>query len=167
MSQKSVDMLGTTLPFLNAQYRETFTPDKVYGIHAHGSCTYNRKENELAQSAKGSRATALGSQMNTHYLPESVIGEKLKEISRTYDISVGTSKADSIAAMQDILCDEYAKEFAFEGRRFYDLQRLARHFNEAGTWGADFGSKWFAKKLEGNKPQKNLYDPRNWYLPFK
>lgn len=167
MSQKSVDMLGTTLPFLNAQYRETFTADKVYGIHAHGSCTYNRKENELAQSAKGSRATALGSQMNTHYLPESVIGEKLKEISRTYDISVGTSKADSIAAMQDILCDEYAKEFAFEGRRFYDLQRLARHFNEAGTWGADFGSKWFAKKLEGNKPQKNLYDPRNWYLPFK
>ena len=31
----------------------------------------------------------------------------------------------------------------------------------------DWSSKWFAKKLEGNKPQKNLYDPRNWYLPFK
>lgn len=167
MSQKSVDMLGTTLPFLNAQYREIFNAKDVYGIHAHGSCTYNKKENELAQSARGSRATALGSQMNTHYLPDVIIGEKMKEIAGKYGVSVGTSKADSVAAMLDLLCDEYAKEFAFEGRRFYDLQRIARHFNEAGTWGADFGSKWFAKKLEGNKPQKNLYDPRNWYLPFK
>ena len=167
MSQKSVDFLGTTLPFLNAQYREVFNANKVYGIHAHGSCTYNKKENELAQSAKGSRATALGSQMNTHYLPDVIIGEKMKEIAKKYGVSVGKTKEDSIAAMQDILCDEYAKEFAFEGRRFYDLQRIARHYNESGMWGGNFGSKWFAKKLEGNNPQKNLRDPRNWYLPFK
>ena len=65
------------------------------------------------------------------------------------------------------LAGEYANEFAFEGRRFYDLQRIARHYNESGMWGGNFGSKWFAKKLEGNNPQKNLRDPRNWYLPFK
>ena len=167
MSQKSVDMLGTTLPFLNAQYREIFNANDVYGIHAHGSCTYNNKQNELAQSAKGSRATALGSQMNTHYLPDVIIGEKMKEIAGKYSVSVGTSKADSVAAMLDVLCDEYAKEFAFEGRRFYDLQRIARHFNEMGVWGGDFGSRWFVEKLSGNKPQKDLHDPRNWYLPFK
>lgn len=167
MSQKSVDMLGTTLPFLNAQYREIFNANDVYGIHAHGSCTYNRKENELAQSAKGSRATALGSQMNTHYLPDVIIGEKMKEIAGKYGVSVGTSKADSVAAMLDLLCDEYAKEFAFEGRRFYDLQRIARHFNEMGIWGGNFGSLWFVEKLSGNRPQKDIRDPRNWYLPFK
>ena len=167
MSQKSVDMLGTTLPFLNAQYREIFNANDVYGIHAHGSCTYNNKENELAQSAKGSRATALGSRMNTHYLPDVIIGEKMKEIAKKYGVSVGTSKTDSIAAMLDLLCDEYAKEFAFEGRRFYDLQRIARHFNEMGVWGGDFGSRWFVEKLSGNRPQKDLHDPRNWYLPFK
>ena len=167
MSQKSVDMLGTTLPFLSAQYREIFNANDVYGIHAHGSCTYNVKENELAQSARGSRATALGSQMNTHYLPDVIIGEKMKEIAKKYDVKVGTSKADSVAAMLDLLCDEYAKEFAFEGRRFYDLQRIARHFNEMGIWGGDFGSRWFVEKLSGNKPQKDLHDPRNWYLPFK
>ena len=167
MSQKSVDMLGTTLPFLNAQYREIFNANDVYGIHAHGSCTYNKKENELAQSAKGSRATALGSQMNTHYLPDVIIGEKMKEIAGKYGVSVGTSRADSVAAMLDVLCDEYAKEFAFEGRRFYDLQRIARHFNEMGIWGGNFGSLWFVEKLSGNRPQKDLRDPRNWYLPFK
>jgi hypothetical protein len=167
MSQKSVDMLGTTLPFLSAQYREIFNANDVYGIHAHGSCTYNKKENELAQSARGSRATALGSQMNTDYLPDVIIGEKMKEIAGKYNVSVGTSKADSVAAMLDLLCDEYAKELAFEGRLFYDLQRIARHFNEMGIWGGNFGSRWFAKKLSGNKPQKDLLDPRNWYLPFK
>ena len=69
--------------------------------------------------------------------------------------------------MEDILCDEYAKELAFEGIRFYDLQRMARHKNEAGLYGADFGSRWFADKLKGNNPAKNLLDPKNWYLPFK
>jgi hypothetical protein len=69
--------------------------------------------------------------------------------------------------MLDLLCDEYAKEFAFEGRRFYDLQRIARHFNEMGIWGGNFGSRWFVEKLSGNRPQKDLHDPRNWYLPFK
>lgn len=167
MSQQSVDYLGTTLPFLNAQYREVFKSDQVYGIHTHGASTINGRQNELSQSAKGSRGTSVGSQMNLLYLPEPIIGAKMKEISRKYGVSVGTTKADSIAAMQDILCDEYAREFAFEGRRFYDLQRLARHYNETGTWGADFGSRWFATKLSGNKPQKDLRDPRNWYLPFK
>ena len=167
MSQESVDMLGTTLPFLSAQYREVFNANDVYGIHAHGSCTYNNKENELAQSAKGSRATALGSQMNNYYLPDAIIGDKMKEIAKKYGVSVGTSKADSVAAMLDLLCDEYAKEFAFEGRRFYDLQRIARHFNEMGIWGGNFGSRWFVEKLSGNRPQKDLHDPRNWYLPFK
>ena len=167
MSQESVDMLGTTLPFLSAQYREIFNANDVYGIHAHGSCSYNSKENELAQSARGSRATALGSQMNNFYLPDVIIGEKMKEIAKKYDVGVGTSKTDSVAAMLDLLCDEYAKEFAFEGRRFYDLQRIARHFNEMGIWGGNFGSRWFVEKLSGNRPQKDLHDPRNWYLPFK
>ena len=167
MSQESVDMLGTTLPFLSAQYREIFNANDVYGIHAHGSCSYNSKKNELAQSAKGSRATALGSQMNNYYLPDVIIGDKMKEIAKKYDVGVGTSKTDSVAAMLDLLCDEYAKEFAFEGRRFYDLQRIARHFNEMGIWGGNFGSRWFVEKLSGNRPQKDLHDPRNWYLPFK
>lgn len=167
LSQKSLDYLSSTLPFLNAQYRETFTADVAYGVHSHGAGTLNKKNIENAQSAKGSRGTSVGSQMNTLYLPKPIIGAKMQEIAKKYNVSVGTTKEDSIAAMQDILCDEYAKEFAFEGCRFYDLQRLARHYNETGIWGGSFGSKWFAKKLQGNNPQKSLLDPKNWYLPFK
>ena len=54
----------------------------------------------------------------------------------------------------------------FEGIRFYDLQRIARHKNEAGLYGSDFGSIWFADKLKNNNPQVDLTEPKNWYLPF-
>lgn len=43
--------------------------------------------------------------------------------------------------------DEYALELAFEGTRWYDLMRLARHKNKAGLYGADFGGRWLARKL--------------------
>ena len=91
----------------------------------------------------------------------------MQEIAEQFGVAVGTSKQDSINAMEDILCDEYAKEFAFEGIRFYDLQRMARHKHERAIYGGNFGSVWFAKKLEGNNPAVSLLDPKNWYLPFE
>ena len=76
---------------------------------------------------------------------------------------VAQTPADSISAMEEILCDEYAMEFAFEGTRYFDLMRLARHKNNAqsGT-----GNQWLANKLAFKNPQKNLTDENNWYLPL-
>lgn len=76
------------------------------------------------------------------------------------------SKQDSINAVEDLLADEYAMEFAFEGRRFFDLARLARHKN-GGDYGATFGNLWFADKMKFKTTAANLTDQRNWYLPFK
>ena len=50
---------------------------------------------------------------------------------------------------------------------FFDLCRLARHKNQAGLYGNDFGSRWLARKLAYKNPQKDLTDPQNWYLPMK
>ena len=89
-------------------------------------------------------------------------------LNKTFGLGVATmSDADRMNAVEDLLCDEYAMEFAFEGTRFSDLQRLARHKNESGIYGGNFGSRWFANKLAGNNPQVNLTDPANWYLPYK
>ena len=167
MTQESVDLLSTQLPFLNAENRATFDPDFVYGIHSYGAGTQNAVDVENNMSVKGSRATAVGSKNNHHYLPDVIIGEKLKELEAKFGIQNGMTLKDSINAMEDILCDEYAKELAFEGIRFYDLQRIARHKNEEALYGADFGSRWFADKLKDNNPAKSLLDPKNWYLPFK
>lgn len=167
MSQASVDLLTNTIPFLNADNRNTFVPENVYGIHHHGAGAINAPGIENNMSVRGSEGTAVGSKNNHSYLPDPIIGAKMQEIASRYGVAVGATKQDSINAMEDLLCDEYAKEFAFEGVRFYDLQRIARHKNEAGLYGADFGSRWFADKLKDNNPQVNLMDPKNWYLPIQ
>lgn len=167
MTQASVDLLTNQVPFLNVENRNVFTPDLVYGIHHHGAGFMNYTNVENNMSVKGSQATAVGSKNNHSYLPDTIIGSKIRELEAKFGIQNGMTLQDSINAMEDILCDEYAKELAFEGIRFYDLQRIARHKNEAGLYGADFGSRWFADKLKDNNPAKSLLDPKNWYLPFK
>ena len=167
MTAEAVNLLKTSVPFLDPTNRNTFLPELTYGIHSHGAGVINTKGIENQVSVKGSQATSVGSKNNLLYLPKPIIGAKMQEIAEQFGVAVGTSKQDSINAMEDILCDEYAKEFAFEGRRFYDLQRIARHKNESGIYGGNFGSVWFAKKLEGNNPAVSLLDPKNWYLPFE
>lgn len=167
LSQKDITLLSTTVPFLNATNRNNFDPAEVYGIHGRGA-GYQGIGIEDMMTVTGSQNTSVGSKNNLMYLPTPIINEKLAELAETFPgITFGTSEEDRINAMEDILCDEYAKEFAFEGTRFYDLQRMARHKNESGIYGGNFGSVWFANKLAGNNPQVNLLEPQNWYLPFK
>lgn len=147
IKSRTAEMLSSTLPFLT---NSTVFPIGTHsvGVHFHG-----------AGAVSG---------LASPYQYSTVLGEKLASLNKQFELGLSSySQQDSINAMEDILCDEYALEFAFEGTRFSDLQRIARHFNEAGNWGTDFGSRWFAKKLEGNRPLKDLRDPRNWYLPFK
>lgn len=168
MTPEAINLLKTSVPFLDATNRNVFLPENTYGIHNHGGGSLNGKGNEKQSTVVGSQATAVGSRTNIMYLPKPIIGAKMKELSKVFPgIVVGTTKQDSINAMEDILCDEYAKEFAFEGCRFYDLQRIARHKNESGIYGGNFGSVWFANKLAGNNPKVSLLDPKNWYLPFE
>lgn len=174
MSPEAVKMLSTEVPFLSAENREIFKPENVYGIHCHGGGTINYASNKVGQGLEngvtvvGSRATAVGSQVNGLYLPGNIIGNKLFELQYKFNLNVDFSNAKEWeAAMLDVLCDEYAMEFAFEGTRFYDLQRIARHFNESGVWGGNFGSRWMADKLKNKGITKDLNDPNNWYLPFK
>lgn len=79
--------------------------------------------------------------------------------------------ADVINAMEDILCDEYAMELAFEGSRFTDLTRMARHKNadDVKPYGSNFGGIWFSNKIRKNNPQigKDLTVENNWYLPLR
>lgn len=54
--------------------------------------------------------------------------------------------ADQINAVETLIADEMALETAFEGFRYYDLFRIARHKNN-DVWGgltSDYGTNWFA-----------------------
>jgi hypothetical protein len=146
LTDASKTLLQTTYPFLSSENISIFDPaagslaaKSAYGIHKHG-CGYTNG--------------AL-----SPYQYDAVIGKKLAE----QQISTPTLQ-DSINAMEDLLCDEYAMEFAFEGNRFADLCRMARHKNDAA---ASSGSKWLVDKLAYKSPKKDLTDERNWYLPLK
>ena len=71
-------------------------------------------------------------------------------------------------AVEDLLCDEMALELAFEGSRFSDLCRIARHKNADNPWGSkNYGSLWLRDKLKFKNSVLDLSDPNNWFMPFK
>lgn len=161
--------LTTTYPLLSEANRSKFAESyNAYGIHMHGSgyaSDYDVDNNVYTPGL-------------SPYQLDTIVGLKMLEIQNTFGVAVGTTKQDSINAVEDILCDEYALEFAFEGTRFYDLCRLARHKNghasstssfdgSPATYGANYGGRWIARKLAFKNPVVNLEEPSNWYLPFK
>lgn len=148
ISEESKQLLQTAYPLLSAENISMFDPAAgslqakiAYGIHRHGCGVTNGNI--------------------TPYQYDVIIGRQLKSING------GTmlfSKQDTINAMEDLLCDEYAMELAFEGTRFIDLCRLARHKNSET---AGKGSKWLAEKMAHRNISVSLLDEKNWYLPFK
>ena len=161
ISPETRQALRSTYPLLSEQNISKFDSQTAtearayyYGVHSHGSGYTSDYTGTTYQPGL------------SPYQPDTIIGLKLAELAQQ-GIAVGTTRQDTINAMEDIICDEMALEAAFEGSRFFDLCRLARHKNQAGLYGADYGSQWLARKLAYKKPVVNLQDPKNWYLPFK
>ena len=156
ISDETKDALQSVYPLFSDVNVSKFTDASAcFGVHMHGS-GYTRDYTGAVYQPGLSPY-----QLNT------IVGMKMDEIAEQYTVQVGATKADTINAVEDLLCDEYALEFAFEGSRFFDLCRLARHKNNSGLYAPNFGSLWLARKLAFKNPKKDLTDPQNWYLPFK
>lgn len=147
-------LLTERFGFLSEEYSSVFTSTASvmtnYGLHGRGA-------GYVAGPYSG-------------YDYAKVLGNKFAEL-----ISSGLMSRDerdlygehAINAMEDIICDEYALEFAFEGNRFGDLTRLARHKNASGYGGANFGGRWLAHKLASKHPLVDLTQESNWFLPYQ
>jgi hypothetical protein len=140
-------LLTTTLPFLSESNINKFRNN--WGIHSRG-CYYTQ-----------------GSQ--SPYQMDTIVTQKLDELKATYGIAPTGTLNDTINAVEDLICDEMALELAYEGCRFGDLTRMARHKNQEALYGANFGSIWMAKKLAYKAAglEQRLLQEENWYLPFK
>ena len=148
LTPESYELLTTKLPFLaqaNADIFRNGASKSFVGIHFHGAGAVE--------------------DLYSSYRYSTVLSAKIADINRKFGLNLTTyTKDDYINAMEDLLCDEYAMEFAFEGTRFSDLRRLALHKNRAGTYGAAFGDVWLSRMLQNNAPGITT---QNCYLPYK
>ncbi len=144
---QTVAMLQTTVPFLSSENIEDFAQN--WGIHSRG--TY------YTQGAF------------SPYQMDTIVGQKIAELQQLHGIVPEGNINDTINAMEDLLCDEMALELAFEGNRFGDLTRIARHKNHAKLYAANYGNVWLSKKLAYKAAglEQRLLDEANWYLPLK
>lgn len=159
VTEDTRDLFRTRYPFFIGEAASVFGGEQAgdarnFGIHRHG-----------CGDAEGTSGIGSTYQMGTE------VARKVAQIEKALNVTA-PSKEDSLAvlvnAMEDLLCDEYAMEFAFEGHRYADLMRLARHKNNASpaAYGANFGSRWLANKLAFKNPQADLANGE-WYLPMR
>ena len=147
LKPETIEMLTTTIPFFSEQNMNNFTTEnRNIGIHSRGA---NETEGQYSP-----------------YQYVEVLASKLAEL-KEQGVNVQDTPEDSINAMEDIICDEMAMELAFEGNRFADLTRIAKHKNADPLYGSNYGSLWLARKLAYKNPVKDLTQEINWYLPMK
>ena len=156
-------MLQDTYPLLSEANQTKFQQrGSFYGVHSHGTGI-------VGDAVFSTTEISLTPRLSPYQL-DTIVGLKFNEIANTFDIanlkSQVSNQQDTINAVEDLICDELALEAAFEGSRFYDLCRLARHKNAAGLYAPNYGSLWLARKLAFKNPVKDLTDPKNWYLPL-
>jgi len=156
-------MLQDTYPLLSEANQTKFQQrGSFYGVHSHGTGI-------VGDAVFSTTEISLTPGLSPYQL-DTIVGLKFNEIANTFDItnlkSQVSNQQDTINAVEDLICDELALEAAFEGSRFYDLCRLARHKNAAGLYAPNYGSLWLARKLAFKNPVKDLTDPKNWYLPL-
>jgi tetratricopeptide (TPR) repeat protein len=72
--------------------------------------------------------------------------------------------ADVMNAIEDMIMEERAMELAFEGKRWFDLVRVANRRGEAYL-AAKVSAKYDDSALAASVYEK-LMDKSNWYLPF-
>ena len=86
-----------------------------------------------------------------------------KPVMITVGVHTEESMNDSILFVEDLLVDEMASETAFEGNRFFDLLRVARHRNEFPAYMAERVSRRFGKEGQASK-KAELLNPDKWFL---
>jgi hypothetical protein len=73
--------------------------------------------------------------------------------------------ADPVIFIEDKIFEERAMELAFEGKRWFDLQRLARRRGNNALLADKVAAK-FSDNSVANSVREKLMNEQNWYLPM-
>jgi len=81
---------------------------------------------------------------------------------KSYSIPAGTT--DSTTYIENIIMEERAMELAYEGKRWFDLMRVARR--RGNDYLANKVAAKFSDPADADQVRNLLMEENNWYLPF-
>jgi hypothetical protein len=79
---------------------------------------------------------------------------------------VGCDDPADITCVEDLIIEERALELAFEGKRWFDLMRVARRRGDNAYLANKVAAK-FDDPATSEEVRSLLMDESNWYLPFE
>ena len=71
-----------------------------------------------------------------------------------------------VEPVEDLIVEERALELAYEGHRWFDLMRIARHRSDPAYLAEKIAAK-FDDENKREEVKNRLMDMNNWYLPLK
>ena len=157
----TLTMLETKVPFLSEAYYSYFSRTLGSSLNNANNYNFGIHSRGCGENVEGPYS---GYQYSTEILKKRV---QLGNYDGEAIDSTFLYGPAAIDAVEDLICDEYALETAFEGNRFGDLTRIARHKNASEFGGANYGGQWLAKKLAFKHPAIDLTIEKNWYMPYR
>lgn len=95
------------------------------------------------------------------------IGVRGRAYLKSREVPKNMISTDSITTLiENFIIDERALELAFEGKRWFDLVRIAERRNDP-AYLADKVAAKFAGTPNYDAVRNRLMNPANWYLPFE
>jgi len=158
VSYDSID--GKPVIYKYSIFRESFDDDAGIFIYRAGEFHLGCCE---AVCRNGEATNAL-EHLNQGLLYNSAWGMGIRTRVNLNIVSVPDSK--NITDVEDVILNERALELAFEGHRWFDLVRVARHRNDPAFLANKVAGK-FDDPEKREEMRAKLMDMNNWYIPLK
>jgi tetratricopeptide (TPR) repeat protein len=179
----SIDTTAAGIPFINKYSLDTdplssdIVISRAADLHLLLAEAYNRSGDEKSalillnagyknESVKAPAWNENRGIRGRAFLMNRVVPDSLSVINGTDTTKVVFEGEARTEYIEDLIIDERAMELAFEGKRWFDLVRIANRRNDPA-----YLADKVAAKFEGTSKystiRSKLMDPANWYLPVR
>lgn len=124
---------------------------------------FNAEKTKPAQFFKWS--ANLGIRGRAYLMPR-VVPDSILVVNGTDTTKVAFQGEDRVKYVEDLIIDERALELAYEGKRWFDLVRIANRRNDP-AYLADKVAAKFTGTSNYDAIRSKLMNPANWYLPVR
>ena len=151
---------GMPVVYKYSLYREPFDNDA--GLIVYRTADYHLKTCETYARLRQTEDAI--SHLNDGLMYKSAWGTGTRTRANVKGMSVEDPRY--IEPVEDLIMEERALELAFEGHRWFDLMRIARH-REDPAYLADKVAAKFSDPITREEVRNRLMNPSNWYLPLE